>query len=387
MLKSINLPAFILLAVMAVACKHTPGTKEVKVPEKVSEAAVAPVAVDVSADELVSFISGVKGAKNSCYASVGEKVNWDQFSGDIDSLFSAKNSLRMKKMKEWSGTELVKNSSVTTVFYPFSGPDFLNANIYYPDASQYILIGLEPIGELPDICSMKADSVKSYLKSVNRTVKELLKRSYFITKNMSKDLSKTKMNGTLPMMSILIKRTGHQIVSIHRVGIDSLGNCQVIDNLKNTENFVRGVKIEFISPSSNKIQSVLYFKTDISDKGLDKTPGFKKYLAGIPPSYTFLKAASFLMHYNDFKEIRDCVFNVSQTILQDDSGIAYKYFDKQKWKIKLYGKYSKPKGEFSYIKEPDLEEAFKKAEVGTLPYYLGYNWGTDHTSLLYAVKN
>lgn len=376
-----------LLIILSVSCKHKSNVTAVNVPEKAKDTPAATVPVDEATDGLVAFISGIPGAENNCFSALGQKIGWQKFSEDIDTLFSAANSARMKKMKEWSESELVKNPSVTTVFYPFSGPDFLNANIYYPDASQYILIGLEPIGELPDVCNMKADSVKGYLTSVNHTLKELLKRSYFITKNMSKDLGKTKVNGTLPMMSILIKRTGHQIVSIHRIGVDSLGNCQVIDGLKNTDRFVRGVKIDFISGSSTKIQSVLYFKTDISDKGLEKTPGFKKYLAGIPSSYTFLKAASFLMHYNDFKEIRNCVFDVSSTILQDDSGIAYKYFDKQKWKIKLYGKYSKPKGEFAYIKEPDLEEAFKKSEVGKLPYYLGYNWGTDHTSLLYAVKN
>lgn len=381
MFKRVVFPLFLLTVIISVSCKQKPAVKETVTQAKPAPAAVA---ADTAADNLISFISGVSCAEKGCLRTLYNKTGWEKYSENIDTLFSSGNSLRIRNMKDWAGKELVKDNSVKTLFYPFSGPDFLNADIYYPEADQYILIGLEPIGELPDLCSMKPDSVKSYLGSVHRTLKDLLKRSYFITKNMSKDLSKTRINGTLPMMSIFIKRTGHQIVAVHRIGVDTLGNCVVTDNLKG--NFVKGVRIDFMSPADNKVKSVLYFRTDISDKGLDKTPGFRKYLSSLPKSYTFLKAASFLMHNNDFSDIRNCIFNTSVTILQDDSGIAYRYFDRQKWNIKLYGKYSKPKGEFSYIKEPDLEEAFKKETVGNLPYSLGYNWGTDHTSLLYAIK-
>ena len=37
------------------------------------------------------------------------------------------------------------------VFYMFSGPDFLYANQFFPNASTYILAGTEPIGPLPDV--------------------------------------------------------------------------------------------------------------------------------------------------------------------------------------------------------------------------------------------
>jgi hypothetical protein len=217
-------------------------------------------------------------------------------------------------------------------------------------------------------------------------LKDIFKRSYFITKEMNNDLRKTKVNGTIPLISLFIKRTGHQIVSIQRIGVDSVGRWQITDSLKNKKNIVPGIKIDFLSLSKKKVQSVFYFRTDISDKGLAKNQGFKVYLSELPQSYSFLKAAAYLMHSDNFKIIRSVIFNVSSTILQDDSGIAYKYFDKSKWNIKLYGKYIKPKNEFSYINEPDLAKAFKLSVYKPLPYSLGYNWRTDHTSLLYAIK-
>jgi hypothetical protein len=272
------------------------------------------------------------------------------------------------------------------VFYPFSGPDFLNADIFYPNADQYIMIAMEPIGSLPDFCTMPADSVKSYLNSVNNALKDIFKRSYFITLKMNNDLSKTKANGTVPLISLFIKRTGHQIKSVQRIGIDSTGAWHDIDSLKDQKNIINGVKIDITSQAGGKTQSVFYFRTDLSDKGLKNRKGFQNYLSALPQSFTYLKAASYLMHSDNFKLIRTFIFDKSSTILQDDSGIAYKYFDKAKWDIRLYGKYSKPKDEFAYIREPDLAKAFEGPGVKPLTYSLGYNWGTNHTSILYAVK-
>jgi hypothetical protein len=304
----------------------------------------------------------------------------------MDKMFTHSTSLRLEKMKKWADSALIRNQSIKTVFYPFSGPDFLNAHIFYPDADQFIMIAQEPIGSLPDICNMRPDSVKSYLNKINNSLKDIFKRSYFITKEMNNDLRKTKVNGTLPLISLFIKRTGHQIVSVQRVGVDSLGKLQFTDSLKNVKNIVSGIKVDFLSPSTKKVQSVFYFRTDISDKGLTKNKGFRIYLSELPQSNTYLKAASYLMHFDTFRMIRSVIFDISSTILQDDSGIAYKYFDKQNWDIRLYGTYFKPKDEFSYISEPDLEKAYKKSAYRPLTYSLGYNWRTGHSNLLYAIR-
>jgi hypothetical protein len=153
---------------------------------------------------------------------------------------------------------LIKNPAATTVFYPFSGPDFLIANIFYPDADQYIMIGMEPIGYLPEVCKMPSDSGNSYLNTINNSLKDIFRRSCFITSIMNSDLRKTKVNGTIPLISLFIKRTGHQIVSFQRIGVDSDGRWQIIDSLKNNKNIVRGVKVDFVSLSNKKCSQVFF---------------------------------------------------------------------------------------------------------------------------------
>ena len=388
MLPKSKLSVIIVISLLFASCNHkTSQGKQVQLAsaeQKVKDTVIVPSPPRTAADNLVSFIAGMPHDENACFKKADSLAKWNHYSKRVDSIFTYADTSRMKKMHTWADSQLVKIDGIKTVFYPFSGPDFLNVNIFYPDADRYIFIGMEPIGTLPDVCKMNGQALTNYTNSMVYTLKDLLKRSYFITSHMNEDLSRTKINGIVPMLTLLIKRTGHDIVSIKMVGIDSAGRY-VTDSL-NRKNVVEGVKVDFTSGANRKVQSVIYFRTDISDEGLKKHKGFQKYLTNLPRSYTYLKAASFLMHYETFGMIRSDIFRTSVTILQDDSGIAYKYFDKQKWDIRLYGKYSQPKGEFSFIREPDLEQAFQKSVVKPLPFYLGYNWRSDHTSLLYAIK-
>ena len=289
-------------------------------------------------------------------------------------------------MKSWADSELIDRYGTTTLFYPFGGPDFLNANIFYPNADSYILIGLEPVGILPELCDMDTEQVDKYLNDVSYSLKDIFKRSYFITGNMIDALNKSSVNGTLPVISLFIKWNGYNIVSIRNIGIDSSGTWQYNDSLRTTRGITKGVKVDFAADTGRIVQSVFYFQTDISDAGLKNNIGFRKYLASLPMCYTYLKAASYLMHGYEFSMIRNTVFEKSKTILQDDSGIAYKLFDKSMWNIQLYGRYRRPGSEFSWINETDLAEAYKDPSVKPVPFTLGYNWRTQAINMLYAVK-
>jgi hypothetical protein len=376
-----NLLWFVLLALLVVSCNQKPKkVTEIIVPKSFS------VPFDTLKDDVVSFISGMQHGKTGCLVRLDSTTRWKQFSIRMDSGFLDLDTSRFAKMEKWADSELVDCHGSTTLFYPFGGPDFLNANIFYPNASKYILIGLEPVGILPDLCDMPVEQINRYLEDVRFSLKDIFKRSYFITGNMIGALKKSSVNGAVPLISLFIERNGYNIVSINNVGIDGDGICQPADSLKHIKNFTHGVRIDFAADTGRRVQSVYYFQTDISDEGLKKNPEFQKYLSLLPDCYTYLKAASYLMHGKDFSMIRNIVFDKSKTILQDDSGIAYRFFDKTKWDIHLYGSYTKPGKEFSWINETDLSKAYTDPSVKPVPFTLGYNWRTQHINLLYAVR-
>ena len=41
-----------------------------------------------------------------------------------------------------------------TLFYPFGGPDLLSAAQFFPAASSYVLVGLEPPGRIPRLAEL-----------------------------------------------------------------------------------------------------------------------------------------------------------------------------------------------------------------------------------------
>lgn len=341
---------------------------------------------DTIIDNRVAFFSGMAYGKTECLENLESTTKWKSFAIAMDTMFQKIETNRLSKMRVWADSELVNNKAKTTVFYPFSGPDFLNANVFFPHADNYIMIALEPIGEIPNLCTMKVPSVNNYLDNVNRSLSDIFMRSYFITMKMLGNLNKDSVNGTVPIISLFIKRTGHNIVAIRPIGVDPTGKWQYADSLKTMKGVTKGVKIDFVDIDSDKPQSVFYFRTDISNDGLNKNPGFRKYLAQLPNSYSYLKAASYLMQWKEFSMIRNTIFEKSDCILQDDSGIGYVYFDKTKWDIRLYGKYQKPNKEFGNINEPELAKAYKDSVYRPVPFVLGYNWKTKSINMLYAVK-
>jgi hypothetical protein len=376
-----NLLWVLLIALLIISCNQKP--------KKVIEVMVKKpysVPYDTLTDDFASFISGLEHGKSGCLPRLDSTTRWKQFSVRLDSGFLDLDTSRFIKMQRWADSELVDCHGSQTIFYPFGGPDFLNANIFYPNADKYILIGLEPIGALPDLCNMPDEQINKYLEDIRYSLKDIFKRSYFITGNMIGALKKSSVNGAVPLIALFIERNGYNITSINHVGIDSAGTFQTGESLKNIKNVTHGIKIDFAADTGRRVQSVYYFQTDISDEGLKKNPGFQKYLSMLPESNTYLKAASFLMHGKDFSMIRNVIFDKSKSILQDDSGIAYRYFDKTKWNISLYGKYARPGKEFSWINETDLAKAYTSPSVKPVPFTLGYNWRTQQINLLYAVR-
>lgn len=341
---------------------------------------------DTLNDDIASVISGIVPGRTKCTAGIDTLPAWQKFAERMDSGFTYLDTSRFIKMNKWADGEIQGRHDSALLFYPFGGPDFLNANIFYPDASEYLLIGLEPPGKLPPVCTMQPKDVEEYTADIWNSLSDLFLRSYFITGHMIEALKKNEVNGTLPVMAMFIKRRGYRIVAVNDVAIDSSGVLQNAGSMKNGKIFSRGVKISFARDTGRYLQSVVYLKADISDEGLKNNPPLKKYLSSLPECRTYLKAASYLMHGKDFSGIRNIIIDKSLTILQDDSGIAYKFFDKNLWDIKLYGKYIRPGKEFSWINETDLAEAYRDTSIKPVPFTLGYNWRTRAINLLYAVR-
>ena len=91
------------------------------------------------------FIAGISN-RESTLAAYEDNPAWIRHARFIDHNWESFTRGRLAPMREWAAQEL-GSALAATVFYPFSGPDFVNVFALFPHAKTYLLIALEPVGE------------------------------------------------------------------------------------------------------------------------------------------------------------------------------------------------------------------------------------------------
>ncbi len=336
-----------------------------------------------------SVLAGMKSTSGSLKKYLDSSA-WKENASFIDSSWNRLERSRLSKMRNWLDKEFVTiNKETKTLFYPFSGPDFLTAFTFFPDVDKYILIAMEPMGKLPEITKLKHKDAIEYIHQFKISLTDIFNKSYFITKNMNRDLNYQKVNGVLPVLALFIKRTGNEIADIKYVV--KLPNDSIVEvpyEYSDKKNLPFGVRIDIVSNGIPK--TVYYFRYDISNKKFSDTAVFYKYLSKMHKPSTYIKSASYLLHNDFMSNIRKFILDKSANVIEDDTGIPFKYFtEKGNWNYKIYGQYAKPVKDFKWLDlQKELQQVFEKdsASIGKLPFHLGYHWGSKKDVLIVCGK-
>jgi len=346
-------------------------------------------AVDVLSDDSAKFISGLP-CQTENLKKLQDLPEWKSFAERLETSWADLESKRLAPMREWAASELVAaNQETRTVFYPFGGPDLITPLLLFPNADTYVLLGLEYVGHLPSFEKAGPANVQAYFDNLTGALSDFLNKSYFITKNMGAALAGDKIDGVVPLLGFFLKRTGWTIASIKRIEMLEKGDFLEYDPALVSRKTRRpyGTKIEFFAPGSDRIRTVYYFSADLADAAFTKESSFHAYLDRLELETTFLKSASYLLHYKEFSNIRRFILTKSRFVLEDDTGIPYRFFPPAEWAGQLYGEYIKPVSDFKGVDQEDLKAAYTDPSlVKKLPFHLGYHWSTNKDSVLYFRK-
>jgi hypothetical protein len=341
--------------------------------------ALRPVcAVDATADATAKFLAGLP-VRGTSLENRSLDPEWATHAAELDRAWSRLQQEQLSKISTWAPQFLGDfYNDKGSLFYMFSGPDFLYANALFPNAQTYILCGKEPVGPVPNIDNISREALPVALANLRKSLDAVLRWSFFITQQMKSDLNQTQLSGTLPVLYVFIARGGGAIESVSLVSLDRDGG--IVGNGKTS-----GTKIVFTNASGNE-QTLYYFSTDLSNDGIKSSPEFLKFCDKRAPGLSLLKATSYLMHENEFSTVRDFVLGRSRMILQDDSGIPIRYFDDAKWNIRYCGNYLGPIPTFKKYWQPDLAKNYTITTPAPLGFGFGYEWRPDHSSLIVAVR-
>lgn len=334
-----------------------------------------------ASDDIAHFLAGMQPSANSQLTALTEDKSWKQHAAFFDSSWKSLEDRQLSKVRGWSADNIKQSQPV--LYYMFSGPDFLYANAFFPNAKTIIMSGLEPSGNVPELADITARSAGSELSGIRGALGSLLKHSYFITSEMGSQLSRRKLSGTLPIIYVFLARSGKTIHEVSLVALDKDGKVHPADE-QGLVTAAKGAKIVFAGADGNE-QTLYYFRTDLSNKGVANS-GFLQFCGTFGTGDAFVKSASYLLHNADFSAVRDFLLKNSVSLVQDDTGIPVKYLDASDWQLRPFGTYLHPIREFSRNEQPKLVELFRKNRPSPLNFTVGYRWGKP-SNLLLAVKS
>jgi hypothetical protein len=317
----------------------------------------------MTVDETARFLAGLP--VDGALAPLTATPSWQQHAREMDEAWAKKQALQILPIRDWMWTNAEPYfRSTDTMYYMFAGPDFLYANIFFPYANTYILAGLEPVGQVPDLALLPPGNLAGELAALRGSMSNILRFQYFITKDMRTELGRGSIAGTLPILYVFLARLGYHVLDVTAV-----------------KSPADGIKITFQDPARQQTQTLYYFKTDLSGSG---SGPFLKWCAARGPGLSLLKAASFLMHGEGFNGVRSFLLEHSRVIVQDDSGIPLRAFPKG-WDVHCYGRYVPHNETFAKYHQPDLAAVYQRNPSSELGFAFGYHWQKEAGMLMLAM--
>ena len=318
-----------------------------------------------SLNEQARFLAGLR-VNDPALRQLAGDPRWAAHAVDMDKAWGRQQERQISQVRSWSRSFVPGSQGTGSVFYMFSGPDILYGQAFFPNASDYILCGTEPVGRMPNLSEIPSPQLEGALAGVRQSLKTILSFHYFITKEMRVDLTRNQLAGTTPILCIFLTRMGNTIHEIEYLKAPA-----------------PGVKITF-SGDAGRRQSVYYFNCDLSNGG--SNAAFLNWTASRGPGMSLVKAASYLMHRRSFSKIRDFLLKNSHVIVQDDSGIPLRDFNPG-WTVRFFGSYVQPIELFKEHYQADLAQVYQTSNPADLGFAFGYHWQRERGMIMVATPN
>lgn len=271
-------------------------------------------------------------------------------------------------------------STYETLFYPFGGPDIAYALAFYPNAPEYVLVGLEPIGRFKDISKAMQDPAN--FEQIKQSLSTYLRGGYFITSEMGKNLWDRWLRGTMYLILLELAACNFEISNVEEIGIDRGGNEVIRRDFDN--DVIYCAKITCRKRGEQNWRHVYYIRADLADSN-KKLPNLFNFM-NKRKFNTMLKSASYAIWDRTLAKMRRFVLQNSKSILQDDTGVPFDCYRKG-WERYAFGGYTEPTLSVfkKTYKQPCMAEYFKKHMLATIPFKIGYGFYQSRPNLLLAV--
>jgi hypothetical protein len=328
----------------------------------------------LAAADVANFLAGVPLPQSSPLSALQRTRTYQAHVTALAKLSQHYDRHYFSKMQAWSAAELAPRIPMRVpVFYFFAGPDAVSVLALFPDAPVYVLGGLESVGSITPPNALTEGEVVQGLDNLRKSAEVILSFGHFITKDMKAELDRTAFRGVLPLIYTFIALAGGEVVSTQYLSVVGGGSP--------------GVRIEFRRRGRSDVQTLYYVQANVADEALRPNGALLKWAGSFGAGNVYLKAASYLLHESYFSRIRSFLLNQAISVLQDDSGIPFRFFRDGNWRLWLFGTYSGTLDIFTKYYQSDLQAAFAAPGAAIpLPFGTGYKWRLGESNVMLAVK-
>ena len=174
-----------------------------------------------SVNDMARYLAGMKPSPGSHLARLTREGGWVYHARILNQAWKRIEKNQLKPIRAWSRTYMP--SPARQMLYMFSGPDFLYANAFFPNAETYVLSALEPVGPIPNVLRHSPGARSGALLELRGSMEAVLSYSFFITKLMKSDLNTGNMRGALPVLYVFLARSGNTINKVEFIALNPDG--------------------------------------------------------------------------------------------------------------------------------------------------------------------
>ena len=277
-------------------------------------------------------------------------------------------------MSEWAKTE-VRRAPGGTVFYPFSGPDFVTVSHLFPQADRFVMVAMQAAGEPADMTNMSSGRMQSFQAKFMREWMKFSRLAFFRTDDLNEDLrDKHAQIGVTTILITFALYSGYDVKAVYPIVFDEASG----DYIKGNGPW-KSVRLEL--SKAGKPVVLDYVSLDLSDGVLSQSASTRAWLARESRHPVLLKAASHLLQETYFAVLKDILVENATMVIQDETGLNYTNLA-QIGPVDLYGGFLYPHELFNRKKQESLAQAYRESkDVKPLPFAFSYNKTTERRSV------
>lgn len=269
------------------------------------------------------------------------------------------------RMLGWSAKAL-GDVNARTAFYPFSGPDVVTLMSLYPNAEHYLMVA----DQTPEYDQVEATAAAAPRTQASAFECQMLagfaQRGYYLTNDL------IGKNGPKPRFLTLL----HHNIAFAGASIESQRVLHLADDgnvaVRESGQAAHGVRFVLRNRDGRTV-TLDYLRIDLSNSGIEKTPGALAAMSRHAREAVLLKSASHLLQKPYFSTLAEVLVSHARWLTQDETGLDIGPLAAN-FNLTLYGKFvaAHPLWAANESSRRLAQYYSTHSRTEDLPFYLGY---------------